>query len=42
MEETANPSQVDSQHVVGFGKKAVINLISWVSVALNFILYYDI
>lgn len=37
-EETTNPSKVDGQHMVGFGKKTVINLISWVSMALNFML----
>ena len=37
-EETTNPSQVDGQHVIGFGKMTVINLISWLSVALNFML----
>lgn len=29
-EETTNPSQVNGLHVVGFGRKIVINLINWV------------
>lgn len=33
-EETTNSNQVDGLHMVGFGKKAVLNLISWVSMAL--------
>lgn len=41
-EETTNPSQVDGLHVVGFGKKAEHNLIGWISMALNFVLYYEI
>lgn len=41
-EETANPSQEDELHMVGFGKNVAINLISWVSTALSFMLSDDI